>query len=108
MTEKHERLGELLNEWSKLITELTVKEKRLTELKDIIFEKEQHIINETDFKKTYGKNNADVRKLHLKRLMKNEYLERKELELSIDWINRRVTYLKELIRTKRLLIEIRE
>ena len=92
-------------EWSNLITELNHKEAQLLELKDIIFDKEQWIIENTDFKAVYGKNNADVRKLHFNKHMKGEYDNRKELELSIDYCKRRISYLKGLVTVKTALLE---
>ena len=32
----------------------------------------------------------------------------KDLEFSIDYLNRRIIYLKELIRTKRTIMEVKE
>lgn len=97
-----------LAEWSKLITELSEKEIQLLNLKNKIFEKEQLIINETDFKGVYGKNNSDIRKTHLNSLMKNDYETRQNLELSIDYIKRRIIFLKQLIHTKTIIMEVKE
>lgn len=95
-------------EWSKLITELSEKERDLIELKDIIFDKEQWIIENTDFKAVYGKNNSDVRKLHLTKHMKSEYENRRSLELSIDYIKRRISFLKSLIHVKSVIMGVKE
>ena len=97
-----------LTEWSKLITELSEKETQLLTLKDTIFEKEQWIIENTDFKSVYGKNNADVRKLHLNKHMSKEYDNRRNLELSIDYLKRRISFIKQLVHTKTVLIEVKE
>ena len=97
-----------LYEWSKLITELSEKEIQLIRLKDTIFDKEQWIIENTDFKAVYGKNNSDVRKLHLSKHMKSEYDNRRSLELSIDYIKRRISFLKSLIRVKSVIMGVKE
>lgn len=97
-----------LTEWSSLITELSHKEHDLLELKDIIFDKEQWIVSKTDFKTIYGKNNAEVRKLHLQKHMNGEYTNRRNLELSIDYLKRRISFLKQLIHTKTIIMECKE
>ena len=101
-------IGHDLWEWSKLITELSEKETQLLEIKDMIFDKEQWIIENTDFKEAYGKNNSDVRKLHLSKHMKKEYDNRRSLELSIDYIKRRISFLKSLIRVKSVIMGVKE
>ena len=59
-------IGELLKEWEDLIEELTEKEIELIHLKEY-YESESHRIETTvDFKELYGKNNADIRKHHIK------------------------------------------
>ena len=94
-------LTDLLCEWEDLLEELSEKEIELTYLKEKIFEKEQLIINETDFKEVYGKNNADVRRNHLLSLMKTDYDNRNTLELSVDYCKRRISFIRELIKCKR-------
>ncbi len=97
-----------LNEWSNLVTELSLKEMSYLKLKDTIFNKEQWIIDNTDFKKVYGKNNADVRKQHLQKFLKEEYELRNSHEISIDYIKRRISFLKQLIHTKTIIMEVKE
>ena len=97
-----------LTEWSSLITELSGKEVELLKLKDVIFDKEQWIIENTDFKEVYGRNNVDVRKLHLRKHMKGEYENRRALEVSIDFLTRRISFLKQLIHSKTVLAEVKE
>ena len=92
-------LEDLLCEWEDLIEELSEKEIALTHLRVKIFDKEQIIINETDFKEVYGKNNADVRKKHLLSLMRRDYELRDTLELSIAYLKRRSSFLRALTRT---------
>ena len=97
-----------LYEYSSLIEELSTKEIKLFKLKEEYQTESDKIIAETDFKELYGKNNAEVRKNHVKEELKGWYLEIKDLEFSIDYISRRIGYLKELIRTKRLLLGVKE
>lgn len=97
-----------LNEWSECISSLSKKEKELLELKDSIFDKEQWIIENTDFQKVYGKNNADVRKQHFKKHMKGKYENRRKLEGDIDYLKRRISFLKQLVYTKTVLIDVKK
>ena len=92
-------------EWSHQINDLSDKEQELDELKQIIFDKEQWIIENTDFKKAYGKNNADVRKQHLQKHMATQYQNKKELEFKVDYIKRRISYLKALVYLKTSLLD---
>ena len=97
-----------LNEWETLIEELSGKEKALLEWKELYQVHSDKIIAETDFKSLYGKNNDKVRKEHVKKELSTWYDTIKALEFSIDWINRRISFLRELIRVKRTLLEIRK
>ena len=101
-------IEENLTEWSELITELCLKEVDYIKIKDSIFRKEQWIIENTDFKKVYGKNNADVRKQHFNKFLKDEYAIRNHLEVSIDYLKRRISFLKQLVHTKTVLREVKE
>ena len=100
-------VGDDLTEWSSLITELSLKEVDYLKIKDTIFDKEQWIIENTDFKKVYGKNNADVRKQHFDKFLRDEYAIRNHLEVSIDYCKRRISFLKQLIHTKTIIMEVR-
>lgn len=95
-----------LTEWCNLLTELSYKEIELLKLKDLILDKEQWITENTDFKEIYGRNNVEVRKLHFSKHMKGEYDYRRNLELSIDYLKRRISYLKSLINVKSTLMEV--
>ena len=55
----------------------------------------------------YGKNNESIRKQHVKEELADEYSELKELEFSIDNLKRRISFLKSLIHTKTVLMEIK-
>lgn len=100
-------MEEILKEWETIINHLQIKEIEYYNLKESLFDKEQEIIDNTDFKELYGKNNNDVRKKHLKNILGDHYYELKMLELCIDNDKRRITYLKELLRTKRTLMDVK-
>ena len=101
-------MSELLTEWSALITELSDKEWRYVSLKES-YEAQSHMIEETtDFKKLYGKNNAEVRKHHIKQELYDTFENIKLLELSIDYLKRRITFLKQLIHTKTIIMEVKQ
>lgn len=101
-------INENLSEWSSLITELSLKEVDLIKIKERIFDKEQWMTEQVDFKELYGKNNADIRKQHFKKFLKNEYATRNSLEVSIDYLKRRISFLKQLIHTKTVIMEVKE
>ena len=101
-------LLENLSEWSRLVTELSEKEVALYHWKEVYNVKSDEIIANTDFKALFGKNNADVKKQYVKEQLSDWHNTIKELEFSIDYLVRRISYLKELIRTKRVLMEIKE
>ena len=94
-----------LKEWETLIEELSSKEKALLEWKELYQSHSDKIIAETDFKALYGKNNDKVRKEHVKKELSTWYDTIKDLEFSIDWIGRRISFLRELIRVKRTIME---
>jgi hypothetical protein len=101
-------IGYDLEEWSMLITELCDKEVDLFKCKNEYQVLSDKIIQDTDFKALYGANNQKVRDNHVKGELKDLYDRIKGLEFSIDYIGRRIMFLKELIRTKRTLMEIKE
>ena len=90
----------LLDTWEDLVIELSDKEEELYELKESIFNKEQDIIRDTDFQKLYKKNNKDVRKEHLDKVLADDYVAKKNLEFRIDFIKSYTPLLKEVIRSK--------
>ena len=101
-------MSELLTEWSALITELSDKEWRYVSLKES-YEAQSHMIEETtDFKKLYGKNNTEVRKHHIKQELYDTFENIKLLELSIDYLKRRISFLKQLIHTKTIIMEVKQ
>ena len=100
-------MNELLSEWEGLVNELSEKEIALYEWKEVYQIKAMEIENTTDFKALYGKNNADVRKQHVKMELGEWDKTITDLQFSIDWISRRISFLRELIRCKRTLMEVK-
>lgn len=94
-------------EWSNLLSELSEKEWDYIKIKDRIFDKEQWMTENTDFKAVYGKNNVDVRKQHFKKFLKDEYANKNNLEISIDYLKRRISFLKQLVNTKTALLDVK-
>ena len=99
--------NDYLKEWENLINELSEKELALIEWKQIYEIKAQTIEDETDFKAIYGRNNADIRKLHIKQELKEWDNNIVDLEISIAWITRRISFLRELVKCKRVLLEVK-
>ena len=96
-----------LNEYEKLVNELSKKEIALYQWREVYQINADKIIAETDFKALYGANNQKVRDNHVKEELRDWYDNIKDLEFSIDYIARRISFLKELIRTKRVLMEVK-
>lgn len=97
----------LLNEWENLISELSNKEVLLYRKKEAYQVRSDEIIAETNFKELYGANNQKVRDNHVKTVLATDWETIKALEFSIDWIVRRISFLRELVRTKRVLMEVK-
>ena len=93
-----------------MIVELTHKETKYMELKEQYNSKEFDIIytSDIDFKSLYGSTAEKVRKQHANTVLKKLKTEINNLELSIDWLKRYISFLRELIRTKRVLMEVKE
>ena len=108
VNELEREIGYDLEEWTMLITELSDKEVDLFKCKNEYQVLSDKIIMDTDFKALYGANNQKVRDNHVKGELKDLYDRIKGLEFSIDYLTRRIVFLKELIRTKRVLLEVRE
>ena len=95
-------------EWSKLLTELSEKELKLLILKTDFNEREYDILTTFDFKKKFGKDNDKVRKGYIREQYKDLLENIEDLELSIDYLKRRISFLKQLIHTKTILMEVKE
>ena len=98
-------LNILLEGYEELVFELSEKEISYFTKKEQYNRLSNEIINTVDFKALYGKNNAEVRKQHVKGELSDLYSELKDLEFSIDWIQRYISFLREVIRTKRTIME---
>ena len=90
----------LLVEWHFLVHELSDKEAELLKLKEYIQSESFHMETTVDFKELYGKNNADVRKHHIKVELSDVFDNVQGLELSINWIRSYIPLLKEVVRCK--------
>ena len=82
------------------MAELSNKEAELLKLKEYIQSESFHIETTFDFKEAYGKNNADVRKHHIKVELSDVFDNVQGLELSINWIRSYIPLLKEVVRCK--------
>ena len=98
-------IGELLEEWEDLIEELTEKEIDYYYTKRSYQALSDKIISETDFKSLYGANNQKVRDNHVRNELSDLYNTIKTLEFSIDWIQRRISFIRELTHVKRTIME---
>lgn len=103
--EEPETIDEWYGEWRRNIDEITAKEKDLITLKESYAQMEQKIIDETNFKALYGKNNEAVRKNHVKNELKDMVDERHDLELRISYLKRRIDFIKSLMSMQKTLIE---
>lgn len=90
-------IEQYLNEWNEAIEELSQKEIEFDKLKKEHFEKTEEIIQNTDFKEIYGKNNADVRKMHVEKILGELTEEIKNLKYSISYLKRKIDWYKGVI-----------
>lgn len=104
-----------LNEWESLINELSNKEEALIKWKQVYEIKSDSLIEEAKktktetgkdiIKDTYGGNNDKTRKKYVKDQLKDWDNTIQGLELSIDWIGRRISFLRTLIQYKTKTME---
>lgn len=89
----------LVDEYEKLIWELTGKEIQLTKVETDLADKEFSIkyVEDIDFKELYGKANDDVRKHHVKLMCADLIKEKTDLDLSISFLKREISFLKKVI-----------
>jgi len=90
----------LLDQYESMVLELSDKEVELLTLKEYIQSESFHIETTFDFKEAYGKNNADIRKQHIKSELADVFDKVQSLELSINWIKSYIPLVKEVIRVK--------
>ena len=99
-------IDDYFKEWAKAIEELEKKSKTLLNLKETYAQMEQKIIDETDFKELYGANNQKVRDNHVKNELKDLVDERNDLEIRVDYLKRRIDYIRNIMAMQRALIEV--
>ncbi len=97
--------NDYLREWEELVNELSEKEIALFKWKEVYEIRAMEIENNTDFKELYGKNNEKVRREHIKNELADWHYTIKDLEFSIAYITRRISFLRELVKCKRTLVE---
>lgn len=97
-------------EWVNLIRELSRKEVELLKLNNEFKEKEFKIkyVDDIDFKELYGRANDDTRDFHVKTTLSELIDKKNELELSIDYLKRRISFLRQLVTTKTALLEVKK
>lgn len=105
-------------EWDNLIRELSQKERALYYKKENYEVLSEEILKEAakklaetgeDIIKTkYGGNNDKTRKKYVKDSLAFEKSEIKKLEFSIDYLKRRISYLKGLVTVKTALIDVKK
>ena len=104
-------------EWSNLITELSYKEIKLYKKKEVYQIKSDKLLadakkhldetGEDIIKSAYGGNNDKTRKQFVKDSLVKEDKEIKDLDFSIKYISRRMSYLKKLVAAKTALNEVK-
>lgn len=99
-------MDDYFKEWEALISLLPDKIKELNDLKEIYLNQSVDIELNTDFKELYGKNNAEIRKYHIHNELKQLVDDINELEKTIAWLRYRISFLKEVVKTQRILNEI--
>lgn len=95
---KPKTVNEYFTEWQSLIKELSEKEIALIEWKELYIIKADEIIQNTDFKAIYGANNQKVRDNHIKNELSDWNKNIQDLKISIDWINRRISFIKHYVK----------
>lgn len=97
-------IAEYYTEWEKAITELSNKEERLTKVKEEYNQKEFDIVflnkENVDFKELYGSTSEKVRKQHAALKLQKLANEKTDLELSIDYLKRRIDFIKSIVKAK--------
>ena len=88
--------AEIAKEWETLLDELTHNERALYEWRTLYNAKSEEILANTNFNEIYGKNNEKVRKEHVKKELIDWYNTIKELEFTIDYQIRRISFLKAM------------
>lgn len=89
-------------EYENLLNTLTQKQEELIKVKEEFTEREFNIkyIEDIDFKKLYGKANEDIRRHHVQVTLKDLYDKKQSLELEVEHLKRRVSFLKAVLYLK--------
>ena len=89
-------------EYENDIESLKTKEEELVKVKEDFKDKEFRIkyVDDINFKELYGRANDDTREHHVKLTLKDLYDKKTALELEIDHLKRRVSFLKAVIYLK--------
>ena len=98
-------IEDYFGEWEKAINELSKKEIEIINLKETYAQLEQDIIDNTDFKELYGANNQKVRDNHVKNELKDLVDKKTDLQIRIDFLKRRIDFIRSLMRMQGVLIE---
>ena len=99
-------MQDYFKEWEQLVNELSQKEQAVIEWEetyeiksDSLLAEARRIKDETGkdiIKETYGGNNDRTRELYVKEQLLDWNKNIQDLELSIDWIKRRISFIKAL------------
>ena len=98
-------IEDFFNEWEKAINEIKDKSVELINLKESYNQMEQDIVENTDFKELYGANNQKVRDNHVRNELKDMVDAKHDLELRIEYLKRRIDFIKNVLTMQRVLIE---
>lgn len=83
-------------EWEQLIEELEQKELKLVKIKNEYLKQSEAIIDNTNFKELYGRNNESIRKLHIQTELKDLCEQKTKLESEIKYAIRRIDFLNNI------------
>ena len=105
-----------LIEWNRILKRLNKSTRRLATIKEEYKNKSDEILakarkikedkNIDIIKDKYGGNNDKTRKKYVEEELSDLINERQELDFQVAEDNRRIVYLKELIRTKRMILQV--
>ena len=107
ITAKPKSIEDYFNEWETLITELTNKEYELATIKEEYDNEEFEIVylSDIDFKSLYGSTSEKVRKQHASKELQSLGDAKRDLEIDIARMKRRLAYLKGLMTMQGNLIQ---
>ena len=90
---------EIVKQYEHYIIELSSKEVELIQVKEEYNEKEFQIkyVDDINFKELYGRANDDTRNYHVTITLKELLDKKQDLEISIDYLKRRISFLKTVL-----------